>query len=230
MRALVHAQLRRDHPGARIIHELPLRYSERRIDVAAIARDTITCVEIKSSRDVVDRLEGQLRGFQPISHNLIVALAPELDPEPVRVEMVGRKGVRRTRFDYSAAHDAITSAGGSIGIWHVSADAGTVKVERSHWRQAHIWPARLLETLHVAELVTIAEHHGVACGPPHVRAVAGLAQMLREPEIVRAVCWTWRRRDAFAEGTDPPCDEPFPGGRAPSMATSLFSVGDEVTR
>ena len=77
MRALIVPELRKRYPSARIIHELPLRYSTNRIDLAAVTEDEIVTVEIKSSRDVVDRLERQLREFAPISSRLICALAPK---------------------------------------------------------------------------------------------------------------------------------------------------------
>jgi hypothetical protein len=78
MRALIVPELRKRYPSARIIHELPLRYSSNRIDLAAVTETEIISVEIKSSRDSLDRLEGQLRAFQPISARIITALAPKM--------------------------------------------------------------------------------------------------------------------------------------------------------
>ena len=53
MRDLVVPELRRRWPTARIIHELPTRYSSNRIDLAAVTESAIIGVEIKSSRDVI---------------------------------------------------------------------------------------------------------------------------------------------------------------------------------
>ena len=87
MRDLVVAELRRRWRSAQIIHELPLRYSAKRIDLAAITDAEIISVEIKSSRDVVDRLEAQVRAFLPISTRVIVALAPKWNEKlPLREE------------------------------------------------------------------------------------------------------------------------------------------------
>jgi hypothetical protein len=87
MRALVVPKLRARWPEARIIHELPLRYSKRRIDLAAVTPTEIIAVEIKSSRDVMDRLEAQIRAFLPVSQLVMVCLAPVWNEQlPVREE------------------------------------------------------------------------------------------------------------------------------------------------
>ena len=53
MRALIVPELRKRWPAARIVHELPLRYSTRRIDLAAITETEIISVEIKSSKGTI---------------------------------------------------------------------------------------------------------------------------------------------------------------------------------
>lgn len=73
IREAVVEKLRRDLPSARIIHELNTCGSgSRRIDVAAVTKDTIYGVEIKSERDKLDRLKDQVKAFRACCHHVIV--------------------------------------------------------------------------------------------------------------------------------------------------------------
>jgi 16S rRNA G966 N2-methylase RsmD len=126
MRALIVPELRRRYPTARIIHELPLRYSARRIDLAAVTEDAIVAVEIKSSRDVIDRLEAQLRAFNPICQNMYVALAPKWNEQLPMLETKRARGITSYSHQYTEAQQIIEDVGSSqIGIWTVDAAAGT---------------------------------------------------------------------------------------------------------
>ncbi len=213
MRALIVPELRRRWPGARIIHELPLRYSTRRIDLAAVTETEIIAVEIKSSRDVADRLEDQLRGFVPISSRIIVALAPKwneaLPPIPEQRRM--RNGVTYTAYlaQKTAAQAAISRVGAPwVETWTVSAEAGTIDVTDCGYDvNRHPWPVRMLDILHVAELAEIAGRHRtfiVDRRTTHAQLVEANANALTGPEIVMAVCRALRERNAFATGTDAP--------------------------
>lgn len=62
--------LRKKRPNARIVHELVV--GSCRADLAAIDLETITLVEIKSAKDNLNRLERQVREFNPSCHRLIV--------------------------------------------------------------------------------------------------------------------------------------------------------------
>lgn len=59
LRAKAEAALREVWPSARIVHELVLRQGGCRIDLAAVTPERIIVVEVKSERDVLDRLKRQ---------------------------------------------------------------------------------------------------------------------------------------------------------------------------
>ena len=75
IREPVVARLRELMPAARIIHEIQsVCQGPTRIDVLAVTPDRIAAVEIKSSRDKLDRLPAQLEAMQGCAHHPIVAL------------------------------------------------------------------------------------------------------------------------------------------------------------
>lgn len=221
MRDLIVPELRRLWPDARIVHELPLRYSSNRIDLAAIRPAEIISVEIKSSRDVSDRLEAQVRAFLPISALVIVALAPKWNEDlPVR-EVKGRKFVTM-RKAYTEAQGIVQRISDhSVAVWTVDAAGGTVKETkealgylRNGQRNKLPWLAQMLDVLWVSELEAIARAHRIAPFSNHANLVRQLAGELRGREIVPAVCHALRARDAFGAGTDAPLKEKAPGSNA----------------
>lgn len=206
MRELIVPELRRRYPTARIIHELPLRYSTNRIDLAAVTETEIISVEIKSSKDVVDRLEAQLRGFLPISSRVIVALAPKWN---VKLEPVFKDhGQGHTSYtpQYTETQQIVRKVGGSIEVWTVDAGDNSINVTDKAYRDTLPWTARMLDILHVAELVEIARRHRCWSGknPVHLTLVRACFEMMTGREIIAAVCRALRERDAFAVGTDQP--------------------------
>lgn len=75
IREPVVARLRETMPGCRIIHEIQSAcQGPTRIDVLAVTQSRIAAVEIKSSRDKLDRLPAQLTAMQGCAHTAIVAL------------------------------------------------------------------------------------------------------------------------------------------------------------
>lgn len=66
IRAKAEAMLRHLFPDARIIHELVLRQGGVRIDLAAVRPSYIAALEIKSERDVLTRLPGQVRAAMDV--------------------------------------------------------------------------------------------------------------------------------------------------------------------
>lgn len=208
MRDLIVSRLRADYPSARIIHELPLRYSTNRIDLAAITDNQIISVEIKSSKDVSGRLEAQMRAFQPVSARMIVALAPVwnvvLPPlqKPFRLRS-GQTGTSHIS-QYTEAQQIIQRVGGAREIWTVDAEAGLIDVTDSGYRNSRPWLAKMLHMLHVSELVEIASRHRCWSGkrPVHETLVEACHDLMTGREIVAAVCRGLRERDAFAVGTD----------------------------
>jgi hypothetical protein len=75
IRTKAEAALREAWPAARIIHELVVAQGGCRIDLAAVTEDRIIAVEIKSERDVLTRLERQLRESRRIADCVIVVAA-----------------------------------------------------------------------------------------------------------------------------------------------------------
>jgi hypothetical protein len=202
MRELIVPKLRETWPSARVIHELPTRYSTNRIDLAAVTASEIVAVEIKSSRDVADRLEAQLRAFAPLCTRLVIALAPKW------VAPDAADGGVRTK-----AQEAIGRCYEShFSTWTVDAGAGTVKGGFDSWqRPNHPWPARMLHILHVAELQSIAAGHRILTDKRanHWTLVRLCADLLTGREAVAAVCHALRTRNAFAAGTDAPQHSPI---------------------
>lgn len=206
MRALIVPELRKRYPTARIIHELPVRYSTNRIDLAAVTKSEIVSVEIKSSKDVMDRLEAQLRAFQPISSRIIVALAPRWNEKLPSIETRHPSGGVGYQLQYTPTQEIIRHIGG-VEVWTVDAAAGAItEMDGDYYRARKPWLAQMLDMLHVAELVAIADRHRVAVPkrPNHLTLVSELVDMLQGREVVAAVCRALRARDAFCDGTDAP--------------------------
>ena len=207
MRALLVPEMRKRWPGARIIHELPLRYSEKRIDLAAITETEIISVEIKSSRDTLDRLHGQVRGFVPVSDLIVVALAPG---HWTKEEMVWEEGPRGRvgSIRYCDADRILQEFGYSIGVWLADTENGRVQVERDAYdNKPGLWSAQLLDLLHVAELINVASAHRVAVGkkrPDHRTLVRACHDVMSGREVKRAVCAALRARSAFDKASDAP--------------------------
>jgi hypothetical protein len=206
MRDLIVPRLRERWPSARIIHELPLRYSTNRIDLAAVTETDIIAVEIKSSKDVADRLEAQLRGFQRIASRMIVALAPhwneKLPPLITKEANCTSYTERRTETQ----EIIYRTCGSGVDVWTVDADAGTVEVTQSSYRDSWPWAYQLLHMLHVSELAAIASRHGCWQGkrPVHLDLVNACAELMTGGEVRRAVCSALRARPAFGAASDQP--------------------------
>lgn len=66
--------LREVWPSARIVHELMLRQGGCRIDLAAITAERLIVVEIKSERDVLDRLKRQQQQARRVADGFSVVL------------------------------------------------------------------------------------------------------------------------------------------------------------
>lgn len=206
MREIIVPELRKRYPTARIIHELSLRYSSNRIDLAAVTDTEIISVEIKSSKDVLTRLEAQLRAFKPISTRLIVALAPKWN-ERLPSLVTESKSCTSYTPQFTPTQQILQHVGTShMEVWTVDAAAGSIEVTDRAYRDNMPWLARMLHMLHVAELADIAARYRVWSGkrPVHLDLVRQCVDMMTGREIVGAVCRALRERDAFAHGTDEP--------------------------
>jgi len=223
MRELVVAELGNRWRVARIIHELPLRFSAKRIDLAAITDREIISVEIKSSRDVADRLEAQVRAFLPISVLVIVALAPRWNEKlPFREE---RHPKHTSYFQpLTEAQNVIQRIGElSIETWTVDAERQSVEVTDGAFRRnEHPWPARMLDILHVAELGEIAfgRRLSVAKRSVHSDLVALCCGSMTGAEVTAAVCRALRAREAFGASSDPPIEPADPSDKRALLTES----------
>lgn len=211
MRELIAPVLRAHWPEARIIHELPLRYSERRIDMAAVTPSDIFAVEIKSSRDVLDRLEQQLRRFAPICSAIFVALAPCHREDGDKFAAAPR---RKPRTEKPRASEIVREANRGydrIETWTVDAEAWLVD-RGSYWPnyRARPWPAQMLQMLHRDELLQIAGRRRLVAserGATHDFLVELCNNRLTSLEIRADVCAALRGRDAFDKASDAPIVE-----------------------
>lgn len=212
MRALIVPEMRKRYPTARIIHELPLRYSSNRIDLAAVTESEIYSVEIKSSKDVADRLEKQVRNFIPVSARIIVALAPKWNTKlEAEVSEKATKYGKVTSWmpRYTECQETIKRlSDGSIETWTVDAGAGTIEVTGGGYRESVPWSFWMLDMLHVQELVTVAGRHRCWSGkrPVHRDLVVACNDLMTGREIRTAVCAALRARAAFGAESDPPVE------------------------
>lgn len=74
IRDAVVARIRKQRPGARIIHEINSCLGGNRIDVLAVDREEIIAVEVKSAKDKIDRLPAQVKAMKGVAHYVIAAL------------------------------------------------------------------------------------------------------------------------------------------------------------
>lgn len=75
IRVKAEAMLRSAFPDARLVHELVLKQGGCRIDLAAITPDRLICVEVKSERDVLDRLPDQVEAMRRVCDAWCIATA-----------------------------------------------------------------------------------------------------------------------------------------------------------
>lgn len=175
-------------PGARLVHELVV--GECRIDMAFITRDALYGIEIKSSRDTLDRLRDQLRVFRASLPCIYLAVAPKWRSESGIIF----GGVERIYCDVSGETPEISSYATPL---------------RDVNRKITV---QMLDLLWAAEARAIAMRNrlDVTKTTPLYKIVPILARALTGNEIVREVCRELRARDAFPKAKDhPPSDPPI---------------------
>ncbi|HEY8947998.1 MAG TPA: hypothetical protein VIM56_03840 [Rhizomicrobium sp.] len=74
MRKKAEAQLRREFPDYRVVHEFDV--CGRRLDLAAIGTERLVLVEIKSERDDFERLQGQLQAARKVASEIWLCIPP----------------------------------------------------------------------------------------------------------------------------------------------------------
>lgn len=124
--------------------------------------------------------------------------------EPLRWEEP--QGVHRYRNQYTETQQIIGRVG-QIEVWTVDASASSISVTAgNYYRARKPWLAQMLDMLHVAELIDIADRYRISVPkrPNHLTLVSELVDMLQGREVVKAVCGALRARHAFDKASDPP--------------------------
>jgi hypothetical protein len=200
MREKVEARIAELLPNARIIHELEV--GRRRADLAAITQDRVILFELKSSRDTLDRLEGQMREFF-ISAHVAVAVIDEVhfDTSP---------------YVNGAPRFVGPKVPSGAQVWaYPEGDRGTYTDSIYRWtiQETEIWqpaPRSLLGLLMAGEEREILRRHGL----PIDRRQAGnsydrcglIAYHLTGREIGLEVCRALRARWIGGRKSTPPIE------------------------
>jgi hypothetical protein len=181
MRTAVAAWGQRRWPGYRCLHEVPL--SEYRIDMVFVGIKDIAGVEIKSSRDRLDRLEVQVEEYRRWLPEIWVAVAPKWQHHDA---------LQFSRRNLIVVDDRRRRAAGVIED----------RPGRRPYRDELVC-SRLLGVLWQEEAARIAQRTGVIPGTsptkePRHRILPLLARLLTGNEIMREVCAELRQRPAAA--------------------------------
>lgn len=156
IRVKAEAHLRALYPGSRIIHELKLNDGATRIDLAAVLPTRLAVGEIKSERDVLDRLGRQLEDSLRITANVHVYVSGKhvetLKEQPGDV----------------LCQDNLRSMLWRTSVWAETADGFSV-VHRAYDHQraelGHMPDTRqLLSLLWADELKTMLDRHSLSYG------------------------------------------------------------------
>ncbi len=176
-------------PGYRCIHEVPL--SDRRIDIAFVGIKDIVGVEIKSSRDRLDRLEDQVEEYRRWLPEVWIAVA------------------RRWQ-----GHEMLPSSGRNLIVIDDCdegfPDISETRPGRRPYRDELVC-SRMLGLLWREEAARIAQRTGVIPGTsptrdPRNKILPLLARLLTGNEIMREVCAELRQRPAFGWQSDRPLE------------------------
>ena len=197
-------------PDARIIHEMNVEGGSSRADVVAVQPDRLWICEIKSERDKLDRLAGQIKNFAPCCHGMIVAAHEKWTARGPTEEI--HKPATKTfpaHIHYRTEPSLLekTMAGcRRVEVW--SYPGRTENARHRSWEapyRAEVpWYHRMLLLLWADEIREVAGQHRVSCDQrtPAYKLAPELSRMLSGREIEAAVCQALRARD-FAEA-DPP--------------------------
>jgi hypothetical protein len=182
MRDAVMAWGRRRWPDARILHELVI--GERRIDLLFVSTGDLFAVELKSARDRLDRLDGQLREYAFYLPEVWIAIAPRWEK-----------------------HKAFRHGGHNVIVVDPPKVAERRRGEKPH--RDELVCSRLLELLWGSEALAIAQRTDVLPRVVHEPLPAAhvkklLARLLTGNEIIREVCTELRARALVGLRSDPP--------------------------
>ncbi|NGO50449.1 hypothetical protein [Allomesorhizobium camelthorni] len=187
-------------PNARIIHEMNVEHGSSRADVVAVQPDRLWICEIKSERDKLDRLAGQIADFGPTCHGLIVAAHEKWTKSP-GMETVKHGVIRQLPSPLTLA---LAGARRCYDIWSYPNSESRRRDWSAPYRAEVPWYHRMLLLLWADELRAVAADHRIACTSrtPGNKLVPELSRMMTGSEIEKAVCKHLRAR-TFVEA-DPP--------------------------
>ncbi len=170
-------------PNARIVHELVV--GENRVDMALISPDRIIGIEIKSSKDVLDRADAQVKTFVSHLQTVIVAVAPK---------------------HRHPKHGWLPNWSGADTV-----ECGE-KVEAKHcaFKENRLITTPMLHLLWADEARNVAARLRISHSKsaPLYSIVPEIARKATGDEIVREVCRELRARDAFPKAKDHPSSDP----------------------
>lgn len=200
MRDAVAGYLRQQLPGFRIVHELVMGHVNR-ADIAAIGRDRIIAVELKSSRDVLKRAEKQVSTFDALAHAVILVLdqkffdrSPYKNGEP---RCAAPDDVRRFNTEiwhYPRPEPDAGYGGGSLYQWEIPQPSLRQRQPRAFDFLGLLWRSELIEE---------AERVRIATKKKDMATIASaMTWQMTGKEIAEAVCRQLRARN-FPEA-DPP--------------------------
>lgn len=189
-------------PDARIIHEMNVEHGSSRADVVAVQPDRLWICEIKSERDKLDRLAGQIADFGPCCHGMIVAANEKWTKSP-GMESVKHGVIRQIPSPLTVA---LAGSRRCYDIWSYPEPNSS-----SRWREWSApyrsevpWYHRMLMLLWADEIRAVASDHSISCDrrAPAYKIAPMLSRMMTGAEIEKAVCKYLRAR-TFVEA-DPP--------------------------
>ncbi len=191
MRAALTAWGRQRWPGSRVLEELNI--GGCRVDLAFVQEAHIAVVEIKSSKDTLDRLERQLRDFTDHLPEVWLATAPRwID------------ALHKSDGHFALLH---------TDVGHVVVADGVVNetIAYEHWQAPHtakvdyLLTVPLLHVAHLIELKNMAAAKGLAFRERATRRdmMQLLARRLTGDEIVAGVCGQIRARPRNWPGDAP---------------------------
>lgn len=195
MRDAVVAWGRRRWPQARVMHELAV--GGRRIDLAFVLPEHLVGIEIKSSKDVLDRLDLQVETYQLAMPEVWVAFAPRW-LEKVGHAMtynLGETGVSwrvgRLMVDGGQVVEALPTANGMSFKCFARPDS--------------MMTAPMLHLMHKPEMTDLAVSHGLTVKTKDSREkiAVKLARGLTGDQIIAGVCAALRRRRTGWKADDP---------------------------
>lgn len=210
IRGAVEAELRLRFPDARIVHELMLEQGGRRIDLAAVTADRLIVAEVKSEKDVLERLAGQVADAVLVAQEVWVVVAVEHGAEIAAAQSEWTTVNLREPGPYGATTASFANPQHIPQLRHchrfMEADGRLITPCSADWGSPY-WPPEpaatsMLNMLWANELRTVCGAHRITEGSTRQKMIVEAVELMTGREVRRAVCAALRAR-------------PFPRADAP---------------